>query len=175
MPAFAATGPTTAANDRADAPAGRQVLAILGFAGAALAAAGLGSLATSATTDSEWFRDLDTPSWYPPSATFGIVWTVLYVMIAVSGLRAWRRGAPPLALGLWGAQMALNLGWTLVFFGLRRPGWAVAEIVVLLLAIVATMAVFRPVDRLATWLLAPYLAWVGFATALTIAIAVANA
>lgn len=148
--------------------------ALAGFAGAALAAAGLGSLATSATVGSEWFRGLAKPSWYPPSATFGIVWTVLYVMIAVAGVRAWRRGAPPVALGLWGVQMALNLGWTLVFFGLRRPGWAVAEIVVLLLAIVATMVAFRPVDRLATWLLAPYLAWVGFATALTIAIAAAN-
>jgi tryptophan-rich sensory protein len=158
---------------RADEPAGRQVLAILVFAGAALTAAGLGSLATSATVDSAWFDALDKPSFYPPGSAFGMVWTVLYVMIAVSGFRAWRAGAAPVALGLWGVQMVLNLGWTLVFFGLRRPGWAVAEIVVLAAAIVATMAAFRPVDRMATWLLAPYLAWVAFATALTVAIAIA--
>jgi tryptophan-rich sensory protein len=148
----------------------RQLAVVALFLLATFAAAGLGSIATAGTTDSAWFRALDKPSWYPPSATFGVVWTVLYVMIAASGAIAWRRGAPPSALTAWVVQLALNLGWTTVFFGLRLPGWALVEIVVLLAAIAITIALFWPVDRLASWLLVPYLAWVAFASVLNGAI-----
>jgi benzodiazapine receptor len=146
-----------------------KLLAVSAFAAASFAAAVLGGLATTATTDSAWFRSLETPSWYPPSAAFGIVWTVLYVMVAASGAIAWRRGAPAPALSAWAVQI-LNLAWTLIFFGLRRPGWALAEIVVLLVAIGVTLAMFLRVDRIAAWLLVPYLAWVPFATTLNGAI-----
>lgn len=149
----------------------QEVIAALAFAAAALAAAVLGSVATAGSTDSEWFRALDKPSWYPPSAAFGIVWTVLYVMIAVSGFLAWRAGAGRPALTWWGVQMALNLAWSVVFFGLRRPGWAVVVIVALAGAIVATIAAFRRSDRLSAGLLVPYLAWVLFASTLNVAIA----
>lgn len=84
----------------------------------------------------------------------------------------WRSGgeerAP--ALQLYGAQLTLNLGWTLLFFGLRRPGWAVLEIAVLWVAIAATIAAFRRRSRAAAWLLLPYLTWVSFALALTVAV-----
>ena len=96
---------------RTDEPAGHQVVALAVFAGATLLAAGVGSVVTSGTVDSAWFDALDTPSFYPPGSAFGIVWSVLYVMIATSGFRAWRADAPPTALALWGVQMALNLGW----------------------------------------------------------------
>lgn len=150
---------------------GPEVGAALLFALSTLAAAAIGGAITSGTVDSAWFDALDKPSFYPPGAAFGLVWTPLYVMIAVAGWLAWRRGAPTSALALWAAQLALNLGWTVVFFGLRRPGWALVEILVLLAAIAATTWAFRPVDRTAALLLVPYAAWVGFATVLTAAIA----
>jgi len=71
---------------------------------------------------------------------------------------------------VFGVQLALNMAWSGLFFGLRRPDLAAIEIVILLAAIVATALVFRPLSRLAAWLLAPYAAWVSFATALNITI-----
>ncbi len=155
-------------------PAREHVLAAAAFALAAIAAAGLGGLATSGSTDSEWFRSLDKPAWYPPASAFGIVWTVLYVMIAVSGYLAWRAGADRGSLAWWGGQMALNLAWSVVFFGLRSPGWAMAVIVALAGAIAVTIGRFARVDRTAAWLLGPYLAWVVFASTLNAAIVVLN-
>jgi tryptophan-rich sensory protein len=155
-------------------PGGRDALALAAFGLGAVLAAGLGGLATSSSTDSAWFRSLDKPPWYPPSSAFGIVWTVLYVMIVVSGFLAWRSGAGRSALGWWWGQMALNLAWSVVFFGLRTPGWAMAVIVALAVAIVSTIRAFAPVDRRAAWLLAPYLAWVLFAASLNAAIVALN-
>jgi len=155
-------------------PVWQHLLVLGGFGLAAVLAAGLGGIATSGSTDSTWFRALDKPPWYPPSSAFGIVWTILYVMIAVSGYLAWRAGADRTAVGWWAAQMALNLTWSVVFFGLRSPGWAMAVIVALAVAIVATMRSFARFDRPAAWLLAPYLAWVLFASTLNAAIVALN-
>jgi tryptophan-rich sensory protein len=166
--------PAPVVRRRDPAPVWQHLLAAAAFAAAAVLAAGLGGIATAGTTDSTWFRALDKPGWYPPSAAFGIVWTVLYVMIAVSGYLAWRGGAGASAIGWWGVQMALNLAWSVVFFGLRAPGWAIVVIIALALAIVATMRAFAPVDRRAAWLLAPYLAWVLFAFSLNAGIAAFN-
>jgi benzodiazapine receptor len=158
--------PPSAHRDR-----GRDLVALAGFAFAVTLVAVAGGRITSGTVDSAWFDALDLPSWYPPSATFGIVWTILYVGIAVAGWRAWRASADRLTMGLWWVQLALNLGWTAVFFGARRPGWAVAEILVLLLVVAWTTRRLWTVDRIAGTLFGPYLTWVGFATALTVAIA----
>ncbi|MGN6696042.1 MAG: TspO/MBR family protein [Aquihabitans sp.] len=155
-------------------PVWQHAVALGAFFLAAVLAAGLGGIATSGSTDSTWFRTLDKPAWYPPSSAFGIVWTVLYVMIAVSGYLAWRAGADRPAIGWWGAQMALNLAWSVVFFGLRSPAWAMAVIVALALAIVVTMRGFARFDRRAAWLLAPYPAWVLFASTLNAAIIALN-
>lgn len=165
------TAPET---DRGDAPIGGQALAAAVFAGAALAASVLGSLATRGAVDSAWFQDLDKPAFYPPGAAFGIVWTVLYVMIAAAGFLAWRAGVGREGLVAWGVQMALNLVWSVLFFGLRSPGWALAEIVLLLAAIVWTIVRFAPVSRLAAGLMVPYALWVAFASVLTAAIVVLN-
>jgi benzodiazapine receptor len=165
------TTPVTGKTNRSWTHAG---LAALVFGGAAALAAVLGSLATSDTVDSAWFESLDKPPWYPPSSAFGIVWTILYVMIAVAGWRAWASGATVRELTPWGVQMALNLAWSLVFFGLQRPGLAIVIIVALAGAIGATIAAFWSRDRIAAWLLVPYLAWVLFASTLNIAIAAMN-
>ena len=117
----------------------------------------------------EWYASLKKPSWNPPGWIFGPVWTALYTMMALAAWLVWRQGGwrkqrKPLLIFL--AQLALNALWTPLFFGLHRPGLAFAEIVLLWLAIAATVTAFRPVSRVAAWLLAPYLAWVSFAAAL---------
>jgi benzodiazapine receptor len=134
--------------------------------------AGLGGVFTAMGV-SDWYLTLARPSWNPPSGVFGPVWTLLYTVMGVAAWRVWtrRREAPArVALALFGVQLLLNLGWSVVFFGLRAPGWAVAEIAALWLAITATLVWFWRVDRLAGLLLAPYLAWVSFAAALNLAI-----
>lgn len=134
------------------------------------AAAGAGGLATD--PDERWYRDLDKPSWQPPGSVFGPVWGVLYSAQAVAAWLVWKRGgsdsAP--ALRLYGAQLALNAAWSLLFFGAHRLGWAALEIAALWIAIAATMAAFRRHSPVAFWLLVPYLAWVTFAAMLSVTI-----
>ena len=94
-------------------------------------------------------------------------------MMAVAAWRVWLQGGWPRqkqALGLFLLQWALNALWTPLFFGLHRPGWALAEILILLVAILATIRAFWRVDRPAGLLLFPYAVWVAFATALNRAI-----
>jgi len=117
----------------------------------------------------EWYASLRKPSWNPPGWIFGPVWTALYAMMAVAAWLVWRRGgfaAQRRALTMFLVQLALNAAWTPLFFGLHWPGVAFAEIVLLWLAIGATLFAFRPVSRVAAWLLVPYLAWVSFAAVL---------
>lgn len=143
---------------------------------AAVAAAGSRFTETGA---SSWYEQLDKPPWNPPSATFGIVWTLLYVMMAVAAWRVWmagpRRPDVRAALACYGLQLALNLGWSAVFFGAHRPGWAIVEIAALLVAVVATTVLFRRISALAFWLMVPYVAWVLYAASLTIGVAALNA
>lgn len=118
-----------------------------------------------------WYRQLRKPSWSPPSWLFGPVWTLLYALMGVAawlvagGSRAQRAGRGP-ALAAFGAQLALNAAWTPIFFGLRRPGLALAEIVTTLAAVAVTVALFLRQRALAGLLLLPYLAWTAFATLL---------
>jgi benzodiazapine receptor len=120
-----------------------------------------------------WYADLIKPSFQPPNEVSGAVWTVLYIMMGVAAWRVWRsadRDTTRGPLTLFALQLALSLGWSVVFFGLQKIGSAVATIVVLDVAVVVTTLAFRPVDRLAGLLMLPYLAWVAFATVLNIAI-----
>jgi translocator protein len=117
-----------------------------------------------------WYAGLVKPAWNPPNWLFGPVWSVLYVMIAAAGALAWRAGAPPKTMALWGGQMALNGLWTIVFFGLQRPGLALIEIALMWLAIALFILSVWQVERRAGWLMLPYLAWVSFAVALNGAI-----
>jgi len=146
-------------------PSNRRLPALAGWVLLCFAAAALGGI----FMPGEWYAALQKPAWNPPGWIFGPVWSALYLMMAVAAWLVWRQGGwgqqrRPLRLFL--AQLALNALWTPLFFGLHRPGLAFAEIVLLWLAITATLAAFRRVSRAAAWLLAPYLAWVGFAAAL---------
>jgi benzodiazapine receptor len=134
-------------------------------------AAGLGSLFTMVSLGS-WYAGLAKPSWNPPSWIFGPVWTVLYAMMAVAGWLVWRRGGSQsrIALRWFAIQLALNVGWSAVFFGLQLPGVAFVEILALWVAIATTLVTSWKVSRAAGILLAPYLLWVSFATILNFAI-----
>lgn len=134
----------------------------------------LGSLVTRSSVESAWFENLDKPVFYPPSFLFGLVWTILYVMIAVAGWLAWRNGGRARTTVPWIIQLILNLGWTLLFFGAQEPLWALISIVVLLGVTIWTAAVMWPHSRVATYLFVPYILWVGFAAVLNGAIVALN-
>jgi benzodiazapine receptor len=142
--------------------------ALLGFLVATFSAAAIGSAAT-ATSVGTWFVTLNKPSWNPPGWLFGPVWTTLYVLMAIAAWRVWRRAEAAAArrtLVWFGAQLALNALWSVLFFGLRRPGWAFAEIFVLWSVLATLLIRFWRADRVAGALWAPYVAWVSFATVL---------
>lgn len=146
----------------------RDFLVLAGWLALCFVVAGLGGAATS-TSVSTWYLELEKPSWNPPSWVFGPVWTVLYAMMAVAAWLVWR--VPPstersAGLRVFGVQLALNLLWSCVFFGLRNPGWAFLEVVLMWTAIAVTMRCFLRLSRPAGWLLAPYLAWTTFAATL---------
>ena len=147
--------------------ADRKFLALLAWLAVCFAAAAMGGL----FMPGEWYASLKNPAWNPPGWIFGPVWTALYAMMAVAAWLVWRQGGwrkqrKPLIIFL--VQLALNALWTPLFFHFHWPGVAFVEIVLLWLAIAATMAVFRPVSHTALLLLVPYLAWVSFAAVLNL-------
>ena len=155
-----------------DRPGGKaQIVALVLSLALVVAIAAIGGAATGASIDG-WYRTLAKPPFNPPDRVFGPAWALLYALMAVAAWRVWRRRHPHgrRALTVYALQLALNLAWTLIFFGLRLPGWALADILVLLAAVAATIALFWRVDRPAALLLVPYLAWVAFAAALNGAI-----
>lgn len=118
-----------------------------------------------------WYAALAKPAWTPPSWLFGPVWSVLYLMIAVSGWLIWRAAAGfSLPITLWASQLLLNALWSPLFFGLHRPALALVDIVLLWALIVGTIVAAWPVQRLATALLMPYAVWVAYAAALNAAL-----
>jgi tryptophan-rich sensory protein len=157
---------------RSHHPVGESVLAAVIFAVATVAVAGIGSLATSSGRD--WYDTLEKPAFTPPNATFGIVWTILYVAIALAGWLAWRASSDRRPTVWWAVQMALNLLWTAVFFGLESPVGGIVVIALLLAAVVMDLRASARVDTTAAVLLFPYLVWCGFAAALTVGVAVLN-
>lgn len=117
-----------------------------------------------------WYATLAKPSWTPPPSVFPLVWTALYVMMAVALWRLWEKAAPSparsWAIALFFVQLALNAIWSPLFFGAHALRAALIDIVLLLVAIALTMMASARVDRAAAWLLAPYLVWVAYATTL---------
>ena len=134
-----------------------------------LAVGGLSGFATASGV-ATWYPTLTKPSFNPPAWVFGPVWTVLYMMMGVAAFLIWRRGfateGVKLALAVFALQLALNGLWSILFFGLQAPGWALVEIIALWCAITASAVLFWRVAPAAGMLLLPYLAWVSFATVL---------
>ncbi len=144
---------------------------------APLAVGGLGTIPTAKSIPT-WYRTLDKPDWRPPDKAFGPVWTTLYALMGLALVLVRRaRGAPnriDTAQAVFGLQLALNLAWSFVFFGGRSPRGGLVVIVLLWAFILATLAEFWRVKRVAALLMVPYLGWVTFAAVLNAEIARRN-
>jgi tryptophan-rich sensory protein len=133
----------------------------------------LGSIPTAANM--EWYQALAKPALTPPGWVFGPVWTALNILMGVAAFLVWRsvatrpeaapeeRLAARRALAVFVAHLALYVLWSVLFFGLRAPGWALAEIAVFWLAVAWLVVAFWRIDVRAGLLMVPYLAWVSFA------------
>jgi tryptophan-rich sensory protein len=141
-----------------------QGIGLVASFAATFAAAAVGSRSTMSSVNG-WYADLRKPNWVPSGRTIGLVWSTLYVLMAIAGWLVWREQGLDawLPLALFGLQLALNALWSVLFFGRRKPGTAFVEIWLLWAAILATLVSFWTVSPLAGLLLVPYLAWVTFA------------
>ncbi|HEY0773197.1 MAG TPA: TspO/MBR family protein [Nocardioidaceae bacterium] len=161
-------------------PTSKPWQAAVVYAAAVVVVAGIGGLATSAGQGTDgWYADADKPPFTPPGWLFGPVWTVLYAAMAGAAWRLSRRREEGTSeagalLRLWWLQLALNFLWTPLFFAGQLLWLAFVDI--LLLDVVVAVLVVRAwrVDRVAAWLLAPYLVWILFATALNAGVAALN-
>lgn len=123
-----------------------------------------------------WYESLNRAPLTPPDSTFGIVWPVLYAMIALAGWKIWqqRRSLPALIWPLYIVQLLLNWGWSFIFFYAHQPALAFIWIILLLAAVILLiLRLWRPAQRMA-WLLLPYGLWLGFAAYLNGYIALFN-
>jgi translocator protein len=171
------TGPADSDGTGARPDRRAQFLALAVWLLLAFAAGGIGSLLQGDDVGTRYLA-FERPVWAPPSWVFGVVWPVLYGLIGTAAWRVWRAAggvrAAAAPLTLWGVQLLLNAAWPWVFFGLEAFWPAVVVVIALDVAVVATIVAFARHDRVAAWLLAPYLAWILYATALNIAIAALN-
>lgn len=142
------------------------VVLAVGFAGALF------------TNSSGWYQTLEKPAFTPPDWVFAPVWTALYLLTGVSVFLVWRKGlanaAGRIAIAAFILQLVFNALWMPIFFGVKQPLIAFADIVLLWLATAATIISFQKVSRPAAILLVPYMAWVSFAAVLNAAICVLN-
>ncbi len=159
----------TAPGSHATPPFRRLLIAVLPVVAVSVA----GSLVTRDNIPT-WYAGLAKPGFSPPNWLFAPVWTTLYALMAYA---LWRilslPGSTPGRTGavvIFFVQLALNSAWSFAFFGAQSPLSGLVVIAALIVAILATIAAFWRLDRIAAWLLAPYLAWVCFATLLNGAI-----
>ena len=140
---------------------------VLPSALAAFAALAVAMLGMTITDLGPWYRSLEQPAWAPPDPAYGAAWTMIFALAAASAVLAWRaatsRREVETMIGLFALNGFLNILWSLLFFQLRRPDWALRELVVLWLSIVVLMGVTGRLSRAAALLLLPYFAWVSFA------------
>lgn len=134
------------------------------------------SFFTIASIDS-WYLFLEKPFFNPPNWVFGPAWTILYVLMGTAFFLVWQKKGRLFWQKeeiLYLIQLVLNFFWSLIFFALQSPFWALLEIIVLWICILLTLIFFWKIDKKAGMLLIPYLAWVSFATALNTAIVLLN-
>ena len=125
----------------------------------------IGSVFTSSGLQS-WYGTIAKPSWNPPAWLFGPVWITLYTMMGFASYLVWQQRQMPgakFALVVYGIHLFFNALWSILFFGLKSPGLAFAEILILLLLIIVTTILFWRVNSWAGALMIPYIAWVLFA------------
>jgi translocator protein len=157
-------------------------IAVIGAAAWAVLVAGIGGLATDL---GPWYRQLQQPWWKPPDWAFGPAWTLIFTLAAVAAGRAWlgagqtdafkqKRQRQRLVLAFI-VNGVLNVAWSYLFFYLHRPDWALGQVGVLWLSVVALIVVTKPMDTWAPRLLVPYAAWVAFAASINAGVVWLNA
>ncbi|MBK8575998.1 MAG: tryptophan-rich sensory protein [Elusimicrobia bacterium] len=147
----------------------KGIYGLVGWLGITFIAAWVGSR----FMPGEWYASLAKPTWNPPNAIFGPVWSVLYVLMGVSAWLVWRRSGfagAGLALSLFVVQLVLNALWSYLFFGRFRPDLAFLDIVALWSIIAIVTVLFWQNHRAAGAMMIPYLLWVSFASCLNFVI-----
>lgn len=140
----------------------------------------IGFLSGISTSDniSGWYSTLEKPSFNPPNWIFGPVWTFLYILMGISLGKIWSSDISDKqknkALFVFGTQLVVNGMWSIFFFGMQNPLLAFIDIIILIILIIYTIKLFKPINRMSSWLLYPYLAWVSFATILNLSIILLN-
>ena len=140
----------------------RSVMSGLVFAILVFAAASSGAV----FKPGEWYLSLKRPSWTPPSWAFPVVWTILYIMIAISGWMVWERAGWSAAIAVWGLQLVMNAAWSWLFFGRRRMDLAMIDVSLLFAAVVGYIVLAWPISQTAAYLFMPYALWVATAATL---------
>ncbi|HKI46368.1 MAG TPA: TspO/MBR family protein [Balneolales bacterium] len=139
----------------------------------AFAAAYAGAVVSPGIASSDWYNELRKPEWNPPTWLFGPVWTALYAMMAIAAWVVWKQHGfyeAQKALVIYLIQLVINAGWSWIFFGWHRLGWALVEIMLLWLFVFWTILAFSTYSLVAAWLMVPYLLWVSFAMILNASI-----
>lgn len=141
---------------------------------AALSAITVAALGGTLTDVGPWYQTLQKPDWTPPDAAFGVIWTIIFALAALSAVIAWRREFSPARrqwmIGLFAVNGLLNVLWSLIFFKLQRPDLALVEVAALWLSILALIVFLYRSSPVASLLLIPYLGWVGVAALLNYAV-----
>jgi tryptophan-rich sensory protein len=133
---------------------------------------GLSGFATIADVNG-WYKTLNKPSFNPPNAIFGPVWSLLYLLMGISLFLIWQRPKTEersRAIAIFFIQIILNFFWSIIFFNLHSVGWALVEIIAMWFSILAMILVFYRVNKPAALLQLPYICWVSFATLLNTSI-----
>lgn len=137
----------------------------------------VGSIFTAPAIGS-WYAGIEKPLFNPPNWLFAPVWTILFLLMGISLYVVWSKGLQKkgvkLALGAFCVQLVLNALWSFLFFGLQNPFLAFIEILLLWLAILATIILFYKISKKAALLLVPYILWVSFAVLLNYSIWLLN-
>ena len=141
---------------------------------ATVTVAGLGA---ALTTLDDWYRNLRKPTWQPPDWLFGPAWTLIFTLAATAAVMAWNAASGSgkiLIVSAFTLNGALNIVWSILFFRLRRPDWALWEVAVLWLSVLSLIIVTAQFSNLAAWLLVVYLIWVAFAAFLNFTVVKLN-
>lgn len=125
-----------------------------------------------------WYQSLTQPDWAPPGWLYGVAWTLIFALAALASLAAWRaaptRNARTNVIGLFAFNGFLNVLWSLLFFRVQRPDWALIEVAALWLSVAVLIVYCGRFSKPAAWLLLPYIGWVSVAAALNYAIVQAS-
>ena len=152
----------------------KQIIFLFSFIALSLLTGYLGSQLTGVSMSESYLNISDKPIFSPPAWVFAPVWFILYILMGISAYLIWRlrkKDNVKRPLVFFFVQLILNLLWPIIFFGLGQYYWAFAEIILLMIIIVAMIISFSKFSKASSYLLFPYLLWVGFASMLNLAIA----